>query len=263
LKRSVVFWLSVATTLASSALAQPAKAPARAAYVRGKAAYEQGEYGEALRHFEEAYRASRAPALLFNMAQAHRLSGSDHCQPALELYRQYLAEDPEASNREEAAERVGEMRACVERKRAETPAVSAPSEELEVTSPPVSSGASRSERRAREQPATAGLSPGPRDERQETSPTAGIVLTGAGATLGVAGAILYLRARAKYAEAEESCPCEPGTFSTWETLTHVSYGLMAAGVLGTGSGVSWLLLRGDGSEPHKISGVLVRGAARF
>ncbi|HEY6561781.1 MAG TPA: hypothetical protein VI072_31140 [Polyangiaceae bacterium] len=263
MKRAVALWLSFATTLASGVAAQPRSAPARAAYLRGKGAYEQGEYVEALRHFEEAYRASRAPALLFNMAQAHRLSGSDHCQPALDLYRQYLAEDPEASNREEAAERVGEMRACVERQRAETAPASPPSDEAGVSSPPVPSVAPRSESPAREQPAPVDRSPGPKDEQRETPPTAAIVLTGAGATLGLAGAILYLRARAKYADAEASCPCEPGAFSTWETLTHVSYGLMAAGVLGTGSGVSWLLLGGDDSQPSKISGVLVRGVAHF
>jgi hypothetical protein len=62
---------------------------------------------------------------------------------------------------------------------------------------------------------------------------------------------------------DESCPCEPGSFSKWETLTNVSYGLMAAGLLGAGSGVSWMLLAGDAASPNPVAGVLVRGVAHF
>jgi tetratricopeptide (TPR) repeat protein len=263
LKRCIALALAFLTLLPGSAGAEPRSLPARAAYARGKAAYEQGAYGEALRHFEEAYRVQRAPALLFNMAQAHRLSGPEHCEQALELYRKYLVEDPRASNREEAAERVGEMAACVERQRVEAAPASVPREQLAVAPRPAPSVAP-----ARKPTAILKSEPlvparDARDARRASSPTAAIVLTGAGATLGVAGAILYLRSRAKYADAEASCPCEPGAFSTWETLTNVSYGLMAAGLLGTGTGVSWLLLGGDEGAPNQVSGVLVRGVAHF
>jgi hypothetical protein len=64
-------------------------------------------------------------------------------------------------------------------------------------------------------------------------------VTGIGAAMTVAGAVLYGTARHKYAEAEEECPCYPGTYSSWETATYVSYGLLAAGGLTVAGGVTW------------------------
>jgi tetratricopeptide (TPR) repeat protein len=255
LKRRIVLGFAVACTVSGTGLAQPVDARARETYARGKAAYQQGEYAEALQHFEDAYRQSRAPALLFNMAQAHRLSGPEHCQQALDLYRRYLVEDPRASNREEAAERVGEMRACVDRASAEPEPVAAPA------LPPAEAG-TNDEPVARPKPATPPPAVKP-DAPPQRTPVAAILVTGAGAALGVAGGILYLRARAKYDQVERSCPCEPGSFSKWETLTTVSYGLMAAGAVGTASGVSWLLLSGDARSARPVQGVLIQGVARF
>jgi len=258
--RALVTLSILVMAVAHSAAAEPVDVRARAAYARGKAAYQRGSYAEALQHFETAYQVTRAPALLFNMAQAQRLSGPDHCRPALDLYQRYLAEDPEASNREEAAERVGEMRACVESARALAEKNTAPEQ---ATSLPVASDAPESVPPQRTPDLLSSSAPSARVEpRGGASPTAAILLTGAGVTLGVAGAILYLSARAKYENVEASCPCEPGTFSKWETLTHVSYGLMAAGAVGTGSGISWLVLGGDGDRP-KVHGLLLSGAARF
>lgn len=80
--------------------------------------------------------------------------------------------------------------------------------------------------------------------------------------LGVAGVIMYVRARAKYEEVEATCPCPPGSFSNWETLTSVSYGLMAAGAVGTATGVSWYLLGGSNSA-SRPQGAFVSGVVRF
>jgi tetratricopeptide (TPR) repeat protein len=243
--------------------AQPTKAQARAVYAKGKAAYERGEYAVALAHFEEAYRLSPAAALLFNMAQAHRLSGPEHCQQALDLYRRYVAADPEAKNREEAAERIDEMQKCVARpdnpKSAASPAIIEPARAADARPPsverahPSQLSAPPPARPARDAPAA----PPPRARS-----AAPIIVTGVSAAVGIAGVILYARARAKYDEVESTCPCQPGAFSNWETLTSVSYGLMAVGAVGTASGVSWYLLGGDNGSnaPH---GFLIRGSARF
>ena len=259
--RHSVLGLLIALTFAGAADAKPTKEQARAVYAKGKAAYERGDYGEALVQFEEAYRLSSTPALLFNMAQAHRLSGPDHCQQALELYRRYLAEDPNAKNRGEAAERIDEMQECAARAEEKTDSA-APPPEPEPTPPravPAPAPSARTETPPAPAKPVRARGDGARDR---VRPTAAIVVTGASVALGIAGVILYSRASAKYDEVERSCPCPPGSFSNWETLTAVSYGLMAAGAVGTAGGISWYLLGGKNAQsaPH---GAFVTGAVRF
>lgn len=68
---------------------------------RATAAYNLGHYDEASGEFEAAYRLIQDPALLFNVAQAHRLAGHD--DKALTAYKAYLrTADPNAENRENA-----------------------------------------------------------------------------------------------------------------------------------------------------------------
>ena len=72
-------------------------ARSRALYEQGSRAYRDGDYPRAIELFLAAYDLSRAPAILFNVAQAHRLAGS--CEQALVYYRRSLAEEPGAANR--------------------------------------------------------------------------------------------------------------------------------------------------------------------
>ena len=78
-------------------------AAARQAYNDGEAAYNLGHYEDALAKYEEAYKLSRLPGLLFNLAQAHRRifeekGGLEHIRKARELYRAYLREVPISPN---------------------------------------------------------------------------------------------------------------------------------------------------------------------
>src|SRR5260221_9114870 len=107
--------LSVALVvgLATHAAAQSSDAArARELYEEGARLYNLGQYEGALRSFEQAYAVSGAKPLLFNIAQAHRLAGPAHCDRALLTYETYLREDPQASNRVEVEQRIGEMRTC-------------------------------------------------------------------------------------------------------------------------------------------------------
>ena len=61
---------------------------AREHYKKGLAAYNLGQYSEAASEFEAAYRLFLDPALLFNIAQAHRMNGE--LEKALNGYRSYL-----------------------------------------------------------------------------------------------------------------------------------------------------------------------------
>ena len=111
----IALWLS----LVSSALAQASEprsvadeAEARRLYALGKVEYAQGRFGQAGELFAQAYALSGAPSLLFNMAQAERLSGAPHCSEALALYRSYLAALPAADNRREVQEFIAQLDPC-------------------------------------------------------------------------------------------------------------------------------------------------------
>jgi tetratricopeptide (TPR) repeat protein len=88
---------------------------ARRYYGEGAHLYEQHDYPRAIRAFERAYEISGSPALLFNLGQANRLLGPEHCAKALEYYELYLRLDKDAPNRSESERRVVEMRTCITR----------------------------------------------------------------------------------------------------------------------------------------------------
>jgi tetratricopeptide (TPR) repeat protein len=97
--------LFVAMSLAGAvAHAAPTREQLRKAeehYEKGQTHYDLGEFDDAIAEFKAAYELSRAPALLFNIAQAYRLA--KNYEQAVFFYRSYLRADPD-----------GEARASVE-----------------------------------------------------------------------------------------------------------------------------------------------------
>jgi tetratricopeptide (TPR) repeat protein len=73
---------------------------ARELFEQGQAAYDLGEYDRAVALLREAYQLSSAPALLFNIAQAHRRARQ--CTRALEVYRHFVRVDPDSPYRADA-----------------------------------------------------------------------------------------------------------------------------------------------------------------
>lgn len=74
--------------LSVRAYAQPS---AEDLYAEGQAAYDRADYTIAIAKWQAAYDLSSASGLLFNVAQAKRLSGD--CVGALAAYRRFAAED--------------------------------------------------------------------------------------------------------------------------------------------------------------------------
>jgi tetratricopeptide (TPR) repeat protein len=232
--------LAMALLFAGAARAEPKDADAERArllYVEGKVHYASGRYDEAIAAFERSYALSQLPALLFNLAQAHRLAGVGHCRRALALYKSYLVAVPQPENEAEVQERISEMQACAQQE--------LDAERASRTSAPAS-------------PPTPSSAAAPRNN----VPVAPALTTGVGAALLVAGGVLYIRASQRYAEAEGECPCHPGTFSEWETLTRVSYGLLAAGGVTTAAGLGWWIAITPDVEPRRQEAVL-RVSGRF
>lgn len=80
------------------------KAQAGQAFARGMKQYQAKEYAKAIVEFESGYKLIPQPVFLYNIAQAHRLSGDS--EKALLMYRKYLRESPSAPNRAEVEERI-------------------------------------------------------------------------------------------------------------------------------------------------------------
>lgn len=225
----VVLVIAILMAGATGAQAQDKdeQARSRALYDQGSRAYKAGDYPRAIELFLAAYELSHAPAILFNVAQAYRLAAD--CQRALDYYRRSLAEEPDAANRDEVEERVSEMQACVDKQAPdEREKEPEPAAEVEppTTAPPPAAVTMTEEDRAPARPAA----------RRAVLP---LVTAGVGAAAAVAGGVLYLQARAKFDDVEATCPCEPGSFSGWETATDASYVLMGAGVVVAGAGLIW------------------------
>ncbi len=236
--------LALAALLASSAVwaAEPS-AEARRLYAEGKAEYAQGHYVEAVGLFERSYALSESSALLFNMAQAHRLAGPAHCADAVALYKSYLAAEPDAENEQEVKERIAQLGDCA----APAEPAAPPSAQVTKASPP-------NARPAHQAPPVA--------PKRAALPTGPVLVTGTGAALLVAGGVLYARAWDKHREAERICPCYPGTYSSWEVLTNVSYALLAVGGATLAGGVTWWVV-GEPANNGQPSRATLGVAGRF
>ena len=77
-------------------------------YLSGRAHYRARQYPLAIADFDRAYKLSRQPALLFDLAQAERKSRAP--EKALPLYRAYLRAEPRAANRVEVRLRIAQLR---------------------------------------------------------------------------------------------------------------------------------------------------------
>lgn len=75
-----------------------------------------GEYDAAISDFYAAYQKKPIPALLFNIAQAHRKA--EHWQEALTLYERFMKDDPKSQLVPEAEAHSAAMRARIDAQKA-------------------------------------------------------------------------------------------------------------------------------------------------
>jgi tetratricopeptide (TPR) repeat protein len=233
----LLLWLASPGVAMAQQPSSAADAQAKRLYTDGKVEFAQGRFDAAIALFEQAYVLSGAPGLLFNMAQAHRLAGEEHCPDALALYKSYLAALPAAENRREVEERIHELHAC-----SSGSAQPGPVTPAVVTTPAPT-------------PSPSPPSPGPPRSERSTR-LASVLLAGTGALLLVGGGALYARAARKHAEAERECPCYPHTLDKWERLTTVSYTLLGVGGATVLGGASWWLYGAKTAQgTHAMLGV--------
>ncbi|MBN2575787.1 MAG: tetratricopeptide repeat protein [Deltaproteobacteria bacterium] len=98
------------SSVAGLATAGPVEDEARAHVKMATAAFNLGQYDEALAEYETAYRLVPDPALLYNIGQAHRLAGN--ADKAIIAYKSYLRTAPaDAPNREQVQRHLEQLEA--------------------------------------------------------------------------------------------------------------------------------------------------------
>lgn len=118
-------WLSIVALVSCFASAQPSSTDPKELFKQGRQRYEAGDFTEAAALFQRSYDLSKAPALLFNLAQAHRRRGA--CAEAATSYRAYLASaSSKDKNLGEANDYAAAMERCV--RDAATPSAKPPLE---------------------------------------------------------------------------------------------------------------------------------------
>jgi len=128
----------------STARAQDDVAAAREHFAKGTRAFDLGQYDEAAKEYEAAYKAKDDPALLFNIGQAYRQLGEKVA--AVRAYKGYLRRMPDAPNRAVVEARIAELSHAIEeekRKSPSSPPVAPPTEATPRSQPesiPTTSG---------------------------------------------------------------------------------------------------------------------------
>jgi tetratricopeptide (TPR) repeat protein len=213
------------------------RATAREHYFKGTKAFDLGLYEEAITEYQAAYKAKDDPALLYNIAQAHRLAG--HAPEALRFYKVYLSKLPHAANRPEVEVKIAELEKLVEQQKKTTREL--PPDQvkpIELTprseAPPPTEPVPTPETRSPPPPAEA---PPPAIDRSagRTKKIAGFAVAGVGVALLAAGA--GLTAVAKQDESDLAVQYDPGKESAGKTFATVGPVLLGVGAAAAVAGV--------------------------
>jgi hypothetical protein len=184
---SLVFALAAAPPPLLAQRSPEADARARELYLRGDRYYNEGRYQQAVDSFQESYRLSGRPLLLFNLANAYERLG--RYEEALDSLRRYaphaeLAEESQIRARLAELERRAEATAAGDRPPPEGAEGEPEGSEAPALTPPA--------------PSTDG-----------TLLAAGLAIGGLGVVLGVGGAIMGALALDARSLAQASCSSGP------------------------------------------------------
>jgi hypothetical protein len=150
------------------------RAKAREVYKLASQHYKLAEYKEALAGFKEAYRLTEEPALLFNIAQCHRMMNEK--PEAIRFFRNYLNDAGDAPNVREVREIIARLEKEIE------------DEKASKNAPPAGLAAPKSEPPPGPTPAI--VAPAPAGPPFPTRPLkiAGLTLLGVGVASVILGA---------------------------------------------------------------------------
>jgi hypothetical protein len=232
--------VGVATVAPPVATAQDPDAAAKAKFDLGRQHFEAGRFAEAAAAFEEAYRISQRPALLYNLYLAYRdANDMPHAATAL---RGYLEKTTDVENRPLLEAKLAAMEQSLRAPPAmqpaptpqpATPAAAPPPATVEAPAPAAPAAATEPD----EPPRKTNLLP--------------FILMGTGGAMVVGGVVTGAMAGSAQSELEEACPtrmnCDASladTQSRGETLALVTDILIIGGIAAGGAGVVLFVLDG-------------------
>jgi tetratricopeptide (TPR) repeat protein len=125
-----------------SALAQRADEDvAKALFQAGKAAYEAGQYADALKYFEQAYEQSKRPRMFYNIGQAADRLRND--ERALEAFRRFLELVPDDPARPDVELRITALERSVAQRTAAQGGAPTPADDAALAPAAVADAATR------------------------------------------------------------------------------------------------------------------------
>jgi tetratricopeptide (TPR) repeat protein len=105
--RTPLIAAAIALFALSTAHAEPPE-DAKDHFIKGRRAYDLGMYDKAIAEYQLAYNLKPDPALLFNIAQCHRLA--NHLELAVVFYQNYLDLVPTSPKRPEIVEAIVQLK---------------------------------------------------------------------------------------------------------------------------------------------------------
>ena len=160
--------LSAPLFVEDSAFAADAPDQGKTLFNAGAQAYAAGQFNAAIQAFEESYRISPRPGVLFSVAQAHRRQyyvdkRPEHLKSAIQYYREYLTKVSDGGRRADAAQALSELEPMAERlgtTAAPPTPVAPPETRLMVSSPTHGAMVSVDKSKALEAPLITEIKPG-------------------------------------------------------------------------------------------------------
>lgn len=245
--------LSLATFVQAPARAQvqdvempPSEVAARGHYLMGREHYDAGRFAEAALEFQQAYDLSRRPQLLLNLFLAHRDAG--HTRDAAVALRRYLADVPDAPQREVLRGRLATLEAQLAADEARAREASArEASAREASAQEASAREAGDTGSATTEPSTGGGSVGP------------WVVIGVGGALAIAAIVTGALAASTHGELSASCPdgiCPAGydlegnrsSGATLALTTDVLGGVSAAALA---AGIVWAIVDATQGSPSE------------
>jgi tetratricopeptide (TPR) repeat protein len=240
--------LMVAAPAAFAQSDSRADTDARAHFQRGRTAYDEGRFEDAVRAFRRAYVLSPRYQLLYNIGQAELQAGHD--DRALQAFEAFLRQaPPDASERSEVQERATVLRGLGVVPSELGEATTQPT--LEPSTPPPTSTVA---------PATTDPSPAQPASGGDATPW---IVVGVGVAVLVGGAIMMGVAAAETQRVTDAPVGSrwvelQGTIDTTNVVWGVGIGAAALGLAAVGAGVVWgITSSGPGAE-EEIAGASAR-----
>lgn len=246
-----------------SAAAQTDEAAARQHFRLGQAHYENGQFAEAAREFESAYRTSGRARLLYNAYLAYR--DLQDLRNSARTLRQFLAEsnDIEPAERDQLQARLAAIDAAIARQETTmAPETPRPTEGQGTGSTATATGTGTATATVTAEPEGTEQPPGGGGGGFSPSPV-GFIVGGVGVALGIVAIITGVMSSSDLSLLQSECPngvCPDradlrDAQSRGQTLAIVTDVMWISGVVALGAGVALIFALQDGGGGDTSAGL--------